>query len=252
MTRPALDRAVLSSRLAQIAQLMGTYDSKTDQTAQSDQRIGNAEEIRRASRSETDQPPSETDQRNCPSDAFSCARCAESDRSRPRRGGRAGAAAMSALPLLEAVRRAGGTIALQGDRLRLSAPEPLPRELLEEVRLHKADLIDQLRSAARPLLREPPAAPPRPGTAAPTGTIATWADGVARLRQMPPPRHYREHAWQQLIVDADRFLDCWSQQAVALGWPDWELFGCHKARTVGPHPGHGPGAAACTAGSWRP
>ena len=42
MTRPALDRAVLSSRLAQIAQLMGTYDSKTDQTAQSDQRIGNA------------------------------------------------------------------------------------------------------------------------------------------------------------------------------------------------------------------
>jgi hypothetical protein len=42
MTRPALDRAVLSSRLAQIVQLMGTYDSKTDQTAQSDQRVGNA------------------------------------------------------------------------------------------------------------------------------------------------------------------------------------------------------------------
>ena len=42
MTRPALDRAVLSSRLAQIAQLMRSYDSKTDQTAQSDQRIGNA------------------------------------------------------------------------------------------------------------------------------------------------------------------------------------------------------------------
>jgi len=42
MTRPALDRTVLSSRLAQIAQLMRSYDSKTDQTAQSDQRIGNA------------------------------------------------------------------------------------------------------------------------------------------------------------------------------------------------------------------
>jgi TubC N-terminal docking domain len=80
---------------------------------------------------------------------------------------------MSALPLIEAVRHAGATIALQGDRLRLSAPEPLPGELLEEVRLHKADLIDQLRSAARPLLREPPAGPPRPGTAAPTETIAT-------------------------------------------------------------------------------
>jgi hypothetical protein len=135
---------------------------------------------------------------------------------------------MSALPLIEAVRRAGGTIALQGDRLRLSAPEPLPQELLEEVRLHKADLIDQLRCAARPLLREPPADPPRPGTASPTGTIATWADGVARLREIPPPRRYPEHAWQQLIVDADRFLDCWSQQAVALGWLDWEIFGCHR------------------------
>ena len=45
MTRPALDRAVLSSRLAQIAQLVGSYDSKTDQTAQSDQRIENAEQF---------------------------------------------------------------------------------------------------------------------------------------------------------------------------------------------------------------
>jgi hypothetical protein len=42
MTRPALDRAVLSSRLAQIALLMGSYDSKTDQTAQFDQRLANA------------------------------------------------------------------------------------------------------------------------------------------------------------------------------------------------------------------
>jgi hypothetical protein len=43
---------------------------------------------------------------------------------------------------------------------------------------------------------------------------------------MPPARTYPEHAWQQLIVDAERFLDGWAQQAMALGWPDWELFGC--------------------------
>ena len=35
-----------------------------------------------------------------------------------------------------------------------------------------------------------------------------------------------EHAWQQLIVDAERFLDDWAAQAAALGWPTWELFGC--------------------------
>ena len=45
MNPPPLDRAVLSSRLAQITQLMETYDSKTDQTAQSDQRIENAEQF---------------------------------------------------------------------------------------------------------------------------------------------------------------------------------------------------------------
>ena len=39
MIAPALDRAVLNGGLAQIAQPMGTYDSKTDQTAQTDQRI---------------------------------------------------------------------------------------------------------------------------------------------------------------------------------------------------------------------
>ena len=42
MTLPALDRVVLSSGFAQIAQLEGTYDSKTDQTAQSDQPIETA------------------------------------------------------------------------------------------------------------------------------------------------------------------------------------------------------------------
>ena len=35
-------------------------------------------------------------------------------------------------------------------------------------------------------------------------------------------------AWQQLIVDAERFLDSWGIQAARLGWPAWELFGCHR------------------------
>jgi hypothetical protein len=45
MTLPTLDRAVLVGRLAQIAQPEGAYDSKTDQTAQSDQRIEIADEF---------------------------------------------------------------------------------------------------------------------------------------------------------------------------------------------------------------
>jgi hypothetical protein len=39
------------------------------------------------------------------------------------------------------------------------------------------------------------------------GIPTQWCKGVVRLGTMPPPRHYPERAWQQLIVDAERFLD---------------------------------------------
>ena len=53
----------------------------------------------------------------------------------------------------------------------------------------------------------------------PPGIPTVWTKGVARLATMAPPRTYPAHAWQQLIVDAERFLDDWAPQAVALGWP---------------------------------
>jgi hypothetical protein len=132
---------------------------------------------------------------------------------------------MSAVPLIEAVRRAGGAIALQGERLRLSAAEPLPENLLQELRRHKAEVIDHLQRA-REGVGEPAGESIEKGTAAPVKMIPTWAEGVARLRAMALPRAYPAHAWQQLIVDAERFLDDWAAQADRFGWPDWELFGC--------------------------
>jgi hypothetical protein len=45
MILPSLDRAVLGRALAQIAQSMGTHDSKTDQTAQTDQRVDTADKF---------------------------------------------------------------------------------------------------------------------------------------------------------------------------------------------------------------
>jgi hypothetical protein len=45
MTAPAYDRAARSGPLAQIAQRVGAYVSKTDQTAQTDQQDENAEEF---------------------------------------------------------------------------------------------------------------------------------------------------------------------------------------------------------------
>jgi hypothetical protein len=60
------------------------------------------------------------------------------------------------------------------------------------------------------------------------GTPTEWTKGVALLRDAPAPRGYPQHAWQQLIRDAERFLDGWGAQAAAFRWRDWELFGCHR------------------------
>jgi hypothetical protein len=45
---------------------------------------------------------------------------------------------------------------------------------------------------------------------------------------MPSPPGYPERAWTQLLADAERFLHSWGIQAARLGWPVWELFGCHR------------------------
>jgi hypothetical protein len=134
---------------------------------------------------------------------------------------------MSAVPLIEAVQRAGGTITLQGDRLRLSAPEPLPENILLELRVHKADVIAYLQRARPSGLGPSPAATLETRSASLIEVVATWAAGVARLAAMTPHPNYPQHAWQQLIVDAERFIDGWAAQAAALGWQDWEIFGCH-------------------------
>jgi hypothetical protein len=160
---------------------------------------------------------------------------------------------MSALPLIEAVHRAGAAITLRGDRLRLSAPAPLPENLLEELRAHKAEVIDHLQHA-RPTKLAPPATDALAHGTIPSVEVPSWAAGVARLAAMAPPRSYPAHAWQQLITDAERFLDDWAPQAAALGWPGWELFGCHRRAPWGRIDGmglvlllHGDPLAALTA-----
>jgi hypothetical protein len=66
------------------------------------------------------------------------------------------------------------------------------------------------------------------GVRAGVGVPAQWTSGVARLPTMVTPRTYPLRAWEQMIADAERFLDRWGTQAAALGWPGWELFGCHR------------------------
>jgi hypothetical protein len=77
---------------------------------------------------------------------------------------------------------------------------------------------------------------PLPGflrVSAPERVPAEWGQGVALLLEAPTPRGYPPQAWQQLILDAERFLERWGMQAASLGWPVWELFGCHRQAPFG-------------------
>jgi hypothetical protein len=135
---------------------------------------------------------------------------------------------MTAAPVIEAVRRAGGRILVHGEHVRLSAPVPLPDTLIAEVRQHKAEILDLLGTAV-PAISErqgPSASPVEIG-------IECWRRGVERLSSMSPPPGYPEHAWTQLLADAERFLGRWGTQAARLGWQAWELFGCHREAPFG-------------------
>jgi hypothetical protein len=135
---------------------------------------------------------------------------------------------MTAAPVIDAVRRAGGKILVRGEHLRLSAPVPLPEALIAEVRQHKAEILDLLGSAATATSgRQRPSASPV------EIRIERWRRGVERLSSMSPPPSYPERAWTELLADAGRFLDRWGTQAARLGWRAWELFGCHRRAPFG-------------------
>jgi TubC N-terminal docking domain len=63
-----------------------------------------------------------------------------------------------AIDLMREVSDAGGTVRLEGDVLRLSAPEPLPEELRARLRQHKAEIVALL-SPAEPASHMSPEGP---------------------------------------------------------------------------------------------
>jgi hypothetical protein len=124
---------------------------------------------------------------------------------------------------------------VRGDTLRLSAPQPLPEQLLAELRQHKGEILELLRAPQRARAKELRSLNTVPAADA----LDAWCAGVASLAAMRPPRDYPPGAWKQLIGDAERFLQLWSIQAMALGWQDWELFGCHRRAPWGQIQGMG-------------
>jgi hypothetical protein len=132
-------------------------------------------------------------------------------------------------------------------------PATLELQQLQQLQQASDPKIAEVRDRD-PSTRAQPSDPETDSDSERPGIPTQWGEGVARLTTMPPPRTYPAHAWQQLIVDAERFLEEWAPQAAALGWPGWELFGCHRRAPWGRIQGmglalmlHGDRLAALTA-----
>ena len=126
-----------------------------------------------------------------------------------------------ALDLLRQVTETGGTVRLEGDVLRLSAPEPLPDELRARLREHKAEIVALL--SAEPAND---AAPIAQSVGAPPQEIA---DGLRAILSADGARGIPPQRWPRVQRDAARLIEGgWLERALALGWTAAELFGCDR------------------------
>jgi hypothetical protein len=127
-----------------------------------------------------------------------------------------------ALDLLREASEAGGTVRLEGDMLRLSAPEPLPDELRGRLHQHKAEIVALLSAAepandAAPVAQSVGAAPREIADGVHAVLTADGAQGI------PPQR------WPRVQRDAARLVeDGWVERALALGWTAADVFGCDR------------------------
>ena len=113
-----------------------------------------------------------------------------------------------AIDVLTAIYSSGGTVRIAGeDRLKVSAPVPLPNALIDRLRAVKPDV--------RSLLSAVP---------------ADWIAGVASLDAESPPAVVRPEHWSAFVRAAKSFLDSWATKAADLGWTDLDLFGADASR----------------------
>jgi hypothetical protein len=128
----------------------------------------------------------------------------------------------AALDLLQAVAAFGGLVRLEGEMLRLWAPEPLPDDLRARLHQHKAEIVALL-SAVEPAND---AAPVAQSVARLPQVIADGVRAILsadRARGIPPQR------WPRVQRDAARLVEGgWAQQAFGLGWTPADLFGCDQ------------------------
>ncbi len=132
----------------------------------------------------------------------------------------------AARDLLERALQYGVVVEARGDRLSLRAPKAPPAEVVEELRVRKAEVLTLLAGdwgddqEERAAIVEHDAGAPR-----------EWAEGFARLDPARPPGDVPRERWLAFLDDCGRFLDGgWGPRAAALGWGPLDLFGCDRVK----------------------
>jgi hypothetical protein len=131
-----------------------------------------------------------------------------------------------ALALVQEVVRVGGTVELEGDTLRLSAPQPLPDHLRARLGQHKVEIVALL-SAAEPIQRAAP-------TPIADGRVcedlpAEVANGIGAILAADGARGLPPNRWPQIQRDARQLVEHrWVHAALDLGWSTADLFGCDQ------------------------
>jgi len=130
------------------------------------------------------------------------------------------------LDLLREASEAGGTVRLEGDMLRLSAPQPLPDDLRARVRQHKAEIVALL-SAAEPANDQVPA--PDVDDQVDQDFPADMADGIRAILSAEGAQGIPPNRWPQIQRDTWQLVERrWLHRALELGWTAADLFGCDQ------------------------
>jgi hypothetical protein len=130
-----------------------------------------------------------------------------------------------AIDLLREVSETGGTVRLEGDVLRLSAPEPLPDELRARLRQHKAEIVALL-SAAEPASDVVLEGQPGQDLA---GLPREIAEGVRAILSADGAQGIPSQRWPRVQRDAVRLVEGgWLERTLAFGWTATDLFGCDR------------------------
>ena len=125
----------------------------------------------------------------------------------------------AAQEVLERAHTAGVQLEARGGRLAYDAPPEVSPDLLAQLRERKAELLE--------LLRHEQCLFPD-ATTDPEARAGWLSAQIGTLSPSRGPRHWPAARWPQFVVDADSFCRAWAEKAFLLGWPVWELFGCHR------------------------